>query len=129
MITWTRKEATLSRLSTEYTDTVILGLMNKTMDEVLTPVMAAARSGYWCHTFTRTLGIDNPTVRLPVRSCPAIEQVDISLDGVNWVALDEALEAEAQDWMNDYGRDNRPHAYVVRSSYLYLLPAAKVDGI
>lgn len=129
MITWTRKEATLSRLSTEYTDTVIMGLMNKTMDEVLTPLVAAARSGYWCHTFTRTLGANNPSVRLPPRACPAIEQVDISIDGVNWEALDEALEAEAQDWMREHGRDSYPAAYVVRSAYLQLLPAAKVEGV
>lgn len=129
MITWTRKEATLSRLSTEYTDTVIMGLMNKTMDEVLTPLVAAARSGYWCHTFTRTLGTNNPSVRLPPRACPAIEQVDISADGVCWKPLDEALEAEAQDWLRDYGREPYPAAYVVRSSYLYLLPAATVEGV
>jgi hypothetical protein len=129
MITWTRKEATLSRLSTEYTDTVIMGLMNKTMDEVLTPLVAASRSGYWCHTFTRTLGANNPSVRLPPRACPAIEQVDISVDGVNWEALDEALEAEAQDWLREHGRDPYPAAYVVRSSYLYLLPAPTSEGL
>lgn len=125
MITWTRKEATLSRLSTEYTDTVIMALLNKTMDEVLTPLIASQRSGYWCHTFTRTLGLNNPAVRLPPRSCPAIEQVDISVDGGKcWAPLDEALEAEAQDWQNDYRTRGVPQAYVVRSSYLYLLPAA-----
>lgn len=129
MITWTRKEATLSRLSTEYTDDVILSLMNKTMDEVLTPLVAASRSGYWCHTFTRTLGVGNPSVRLPPRACPAIEQVDISCDGVHWRALDEALEAEAQDWLEDYGRQGYPQAYVIRSSYLHLLPAASVEGV
>jgi hypothetical protein len=129
MITWTRKEATLSRLSTEYTDTVILGLLNKTMDEVLAPLVAAARSGYWCHTFTRTLGAGNQSVRLPPRACPAIEQVDISADGVHWEPLAEALEAEAQDWMQEHGRDQYPAAYVVRSSYLYLLPAAVPAGV
>jgi hypothetical protein len=120
--TWTRKQATLSRLSTEYTADVIRGLMNKTMDEVLTPLVAAARSGYWCHTFTRTLGMNNPAVRLPPRSCPAIEQVDISLDGVCWEPLTEALEAEATDWLQ--GGYTYPQAYVIRSSYIYLLPAA-----
>lgn len=129
MITWTRKESTLSRLSTEYTDTVIMGLLNKTMDEVLAPLVAAARSGYWCHTFTRTLGAGNASVRLPPRACPAIEQVDISADGVSWFPLAEALEAEAQDWMQEHGRDPYPAAYVVRSSYLYLLPAAAVAGV
>lgn len=128
MITWTRKEATLSRLSTEYTDDVIMGLLNKTMDEVLAPLVAAARSGYWCHTFTRTLGVGNASVRLPPRTCPAIEQVDISADGVNWAPLAEALEAEAPDWMQEHGRDPYPAAYVVRSSYLHLLPAAAVAG-
>lgn len=130
LIAWTRKEATLSRLSTEYTDTAILALLNKTMDEVFAPLIAAQRSGYWCHTFTRTLGRNNPSVRLPPRSCPAVEQVDISIDGgQNWTALDEALEAEAQDWMRDYANSNYPCAYVMRSSYIELLPAAKVDGL
>lgn len=130
LVTWSRKEATLSRLSTEYTSGNIIGLCNKTMDEVLTPLVAAARSGYWCHTFTRTLGTNNPAVRLPPRSCPAIEQVDISVDnGVCWQELSEALEAEAQDWMRDYGNHPYPQAYVVRSSYIYLLPAATAANV
>ncbi len=130
LVAWTRKQATLSSLSTEYTSSVIIAMMNKSMDEALTPLIAAARSGYWCHTFTRTLGVNNPAVRLPPRSCPAIEQVDISIDNGNtWRALDEALEAEAQDWMRDYGDYGYPCAYVVRSSYLYLLPAATSDNI
>lgn len=130
IVTWTRKEATLSRLSTEYTSDVIVGLCNKTMDEVLTPLIASERSGYWCHTFTRTLGTNNPAVRLPPRSCPAIEQLDVSTDGgVCWRPLPEALEAEATDWLRDYGREPYPQAYVIRSSYLYLLPAATVPDV
>lgn len=126
---WARKQATLSRLSTEYTADVIRGLMNKTMDEVLTPLVAAARSGYWCHTFTRTLGTNNPAVRLPPRSCPAIEQVEISIDGVCWEPLDEALEAETTEWLRDYNGAQFPQAYVIRSSYLYLLPAATIPNV
>lgn len=127
---WTRKQATLSTRSTEYTAPVIIGLMNKAMDEIFTPLIASERSGYWCHTFTRTLGTNNPAVRLPPRSCPAIEQVEISIDGGTcWAPLDEALDAEASEWMNDYGRQQYPAAYVIRSSYLYLLPAAIIPGV
>lgn len=127
---WVRDEATLSLYSSDYTSAKILQMCNQTMSDVLEPLIAGARSGYWCHTFTRTLGINNDVVRLPPRSCPAIEQVDISWDGGRcWEPLSEALEAEAQDWMNDYGRQNRPFAYVVRSSYLKLLPAAAAEGI
>ena len=102
LIPWVRKEATLSQYSTEYNSVVILQMLNFTMTDVFEPVISSTRSGYWLHTFTRELGVGNTSVRLPHRATPAIEQIDISDDGINWVALDEALEAEQQDWMRDY---------------------------
>jgi hypothetical protein len=126
LVAWTRKEATLSSKSTEFSATVINQMMNLQMSQVFEPIVANCRAGYWYHTFTRTLGVGNPFVRLPPRSCPAIEQVDISADGgANWVALKEALEAEVPEWMCDYGGDAYPAAYTLRGTNLYLLPAAR----
>jgi hypothetical protein len=126
---WTRKEATLSQYSTGYTTTTLLQMLNMTMTQVIEPVVTGVRSGFWVHTFTRTLGINNPTVRLPPRATPAVEMVEVSSDGVNWAPLSEVLESEAAEWMADYGRDRLPTAYVIRSSYIQLIPAAKVEGV
>lgn len=126
---WTRKEATLSQYSTGYNTTTLLQMLNMTMSQVIEPVVAGVRSGFWVHTFTRTLGINNPTVRLPPRATPAIEMVEISTDGQCWAPLSEALESEVAEWMMEYGRDQLPTAYVIRSSYIYLLPAAKIEGV
>lgn len=130
LVAWVRDEATLSSRSTEYTAAKITQLLNQDMRKVYTPLIANARSGYWYHTFTRTLGTNNPYVRLPPRACPAIEQVDISIDGgQRWAALNEALESEAQDWSIEAQSYNWPQAYTIRGSYLYLLNAARVDGV
>jgi hypothetical protein len=130
LVAWVRDEATLSSKSTMYTPAKITQLMNQDMSKVFTPLIANARSGYWYHTFTRMLGTNNPYVRLPSRACPAIEQVDISIDeGQRWYPLNEALESEAQDWARESEGYNWPQAYTVRGSYLYLLNAARQERV
>jgi len=127
---WTREEATLSVNSTDYNQTKLIQLMNQTMSTVIEPIIANARSGYWCHTFTRTLGANNAIVRLPPRATPAIEQADISTDGgATWAPLSLALESEIEEWANDYRASLYPVAYYIRSSYVHLIPAAKVDTV
>jgi len=128
IIAWTRKEATLASQSTEYTSAIILQMLNRTMSEVIEPIIAGTRSGYWYHTFTRTLAVNNASVRLPHRSVPAIEQVDITHNGRDWAALSVVLEAEHQEWMREYGRAAYPTGYTIRGSYIHLLPAAKYEG-
>ena len=128
VIAWTRKEATLSSKSTEFSSTVINQMANQVLELVFSPLVENCRAGFWYHTFTRTLGTGNPYVRLPPRTFPAIEQVDVSMDGQHWAPLTEALESEQTEWMADYGANAIPTAYVIRGSSLYLLPAARVDG-
>lgn len=122
LIAYVREEATLADQSQDYTDEVILRLLNVQLRQIFEPIVTDTRAGYWLHTLQRTLGAGNSYVRLPPRIA-TLEQVDVYYDGV-WRALQEALESEAQDWAYEYGRAPQPQAYTVRGTALSLLPAA-----
>lgn len=120
LIAWVREQATISGESTEYDSTKILQLLNQARIEIFEPVIAACRAGYWTHTLTRTLGANNPVVRLPPRAA-AFLHADIRLNGGNWCPLQEALESEQQDWERD--RSGTPRAYIIRGTTMHLLSA------
>lgn len=122
LVAFTREEASLSDNSAEYTSAKLIELLNLQLRQVFEPLIADSRAGYWYHTLTRTLGAGNAFVRLPPRAC-ALEQVDITNDGVYWYPLKEALESEAQDWQREYHNAAIPQAYVVRGTSLVLVPA------
>jgi hypothetical protein len=125
LIAYVREEATLADQSLDYTDAGLLRLLNVQMRQIFEPVVSDTRSGYWLHVLQRSLGAGNGFVRLPPR-LNALEQVDVYAAG-RWVALKEALESEAQEWIAEYGREPYPAAYTVRGTGLSLLPAAQVS--
>lgn len=121
-----REQASLADESTEWSDTKILQLMNLVRVNVFEPVITACRCGYWTHSLIRTLGQNNPVVRLPPRAA-AFMQVDIrqGLTG-DWVPLQESTEAEQQSW--EAYRSGWPMAYLIRGSTMHLIPAV-TNGI
>lgn len=128
LVEWVRDEATLSARSTNYPKSKIVQMMRFNMQQVFSPLIANARCGYWFHTFTRTLGQNNRYVRLPARSCPSIEQCDISADdGRFYEPLTEALESEMQDWERDSYREQTPQAFVLRGTTIFLSNPSLID--
>jgi hypothetical protein len=120
LIAWVREQASISDESTEYDDPKILQLLNQARIEIFEPVIASTRAGYWTHTLTRTLGANNPVVRLPPRAA-AFLHADVRRDGGDWCPLQEALESEQQDWERD--RSGTPRAYLIRGTTMHLLNA------
>lgn len=120
LIAWVREQATLAPESTEYDDPKILQLLNQARIELFEPVIAACRAGYWTHTLVRTLGANNPVVRLPPRAA-AFLHADIRCNTGDWCPLQEALESEQQDWERD--RSSIPRAYIIRGTTMHLLNA------
>ena len=126
LIAYARETATIDDGSTEFTDAVIIQLMNSAMRTYFEPIVADARSGYWLHTVTRTLAAGNPLVRLPPRHC-ALEQIDVRQGTGDWAALTEAIESELQDWR--VTTSPTPQVYTLRGSSIYLSPAASTADI
>jgi hypothetical protein len=125
LIAYAREEAALAVESTEYDSVKLLSLLNQARIDVFEPVITAARCGYWVHTLTRTLGANNPIVRLPPRTA-AFLQADIRVGTGQWHPLPESTEAEAQDWERQ--STVHPCAYIIRGSTMHLLPAASTDA-
>jgi hypothetical protein len=129
LIDFARSESGTSVENLEYTDSVILGLLNQQMRLHVQPLIASTRTGFWYHTLSRTLGPGNPYVRMPARAC-SLEQVDVSVDGgVRWQPLKQAIEADADKWLREHEGASAPVAFTVRGTSLFLLPAASVDTI
>lgn len=125
LIAYARNASTIEDNSSEFTDTVIVQLLNMAMGTYFEPIIETVRSGYWLHVLTRTLGTGNPYVRLHPRHC-ALEQVDIRLTGGDWAPLSGAIESEAQDWDP---RASYPQAYSVRGTTVTLLPAPTTSNL
>ena len=120
-----REQASIADESTEWSSAKILQLMNFVRINVFEPVITAARCGYWTHTLTRTLGQNNPIVRLPPRAA-AFLQADIRKGSTgDWTPLQESTEAEQQDW--ERYRSGYPLAYIIRGTNMHLVPAVN-DG-
>jgi hypothetical protein len=120
-IAFAREEASVSSTSTEWDAAKFLQLLNQVRVDVFEPVITACKCGYWTHVLTRTLGANNTVVRLPPRAA-AFLHVDIRHGTGRWVPLQEATEAEQQDWERISG--NFPVAYIIRGSTMHLMPAA-----
>lgn len=123
LIAQVREEATIESESTEYTAAKIRQILNQQLLSVFVPIIADARSGYYLHQPSRTIGINNPMVRMHPRST-ALEEVDIRNVNGNWCPLAEAIPAEATSWNSTYVNASVPQAYVLDSDYIRLLPAA-----
>jgi hypothetical protein len=129
LIDFARSESGTSVENLEYTDSVILGLLNQQLRLHVQPLIANTRTGFWYHTFSRTLARGNPYVRMPARAC-SLEQVDISVDGgLRWAPLKQAIEADADKWLREHTGVSTPIAFTVRGTSLFLLPAASVDTV
>lgn len=127
-ITYAREQATIATNSTEWDSPKLLSLLNQARVDIFEPIIAACKCGYWTHVLTRTLGANNPVVRLPPRTA-AFLQVDVRHNQGQWCPLTEMTEAEQQDYerISAGGRSSYPIAYVIRGSTMHLVPAA-ADG-
>lgn len=123
-IDYVRSQASIAVDSTEWSSAVILQLLNQTRVDIFEPIIAEARCGYWTRTLTRTLGANNPVVRLPTRAC-AVLLVDIRRANDRWYPLQEFTEAEQQAWEREGG--NYPKAFIIRGTSMYLIPAPVDD--
>lgn len=118
LIAFAREQASVADQSTEWDSAKFLQLLNLARTDVFEPVITACRAGYWTHSLTRTLGANNPVVRLPPRAA-AFMQADVRRNTDQWIPLQLSTEAEEQQWERE-SRD-QPIAYIIRGSTMHLI--------